>query len=62
MLASAGILKDKKVTSYFSIKDDMVNAGAEWIDSPVVKDGTIITSRHPGDLPVFCKTIIETLN
>ncbi|MBN1290867.1 MAG: type 1 glutamine amidotransferase [Candidatus Latescibacteria bacterium] len=61
MLASAGILKGKKVTSFFAIKDDVVNAGAEWIDREVVRDGNIITSRKQDDLPAFCKTIIEAL-
>ncbi len=61
MLASAGIIKDKKLTSFFSIKDDLINAGAKWADKEVVVDGNIITSRNPDDLPVFCKTIIENL-
>ena len=62
MLASACNLKGKKVTSFFSIKDDMVHAGAEYIDKEVVVSGNIITSRNPNDLPVFLKTIIEKLN
>jgi protease I len=62
MLASAGILKGKRATGYFSIKDDMVNAGAEWIDKEVVVDGNIITSRNPNDLPAFCKAIISSLS
>jgi protease I len=61
MLASADIIKGKKVTSYFSIKDDLIHAGAEWVDQEVVKDGNIITSRNPNDLPAFCKEIIKTL-
>lgn len=61
MLASAGILKGKKATSFFSLKDDIVNAGAIWEDSEVVTDGNIITSRKPDDLPVFCRTIINML-
>ncbi len=59
MLASAGIINGKTVTSFYSIKDDMINAGAHWVDKEVVVDGTIITSRNPDDLPVFCKTIID---
>lgn len=62
MLASAGILKGKKITSFFSLKDDLINAGAEWYDQDVVVDGNIITSRNPHDLPVFCKAIINALN
>jgi protease I len=62
MLASADIVKDKKLTSFFSLKDDMIHAGANWIDEEVVKDGNIITSRSPNDLPAFCKTIITALS
>lgn len=62
ILASAGIAKGKTVTSFFAIKDDLVNAGAEWVDKEVVKDGTIITSRKPDDLPAFSRTIIDALN
>jgi protease I len=61
MLASAGIIKGKKVTSYYSIKDDLINCGAQWIDQEVVRDGKLITSRNPDDLPAFCKAIIESL-
>ncbi len=61
MLASAGILKDVNVTSFFSIKDDIINAGGKWIDREVVADNKIITSRTPDDLPAFCKTIIKEL-
>ncbi|MEW6488257.1 MAG: type 1 glutamine amidotransferase domain-containing protein [Thermodesulfobacteriota bacterium] len=62
MLASAGILKGRKVTSFFAIKDDLVNAGAEWVDQEVVRDGNLITSRKPDDLPAFCRTLIEALD
>lgn len=62
MLASANIIEGKKMTSFFSIKDDMVNAGANWIDEEVIKDGNIISSRNPGDLPAFCKAIINSLS
>ena len=61
MLASAGLLQGRMATSYHAIRDDMVNAGAEWVDESVVKDGLIITSRHPGDLPGFCRAIIDSL-
>ena len=61
MLASAFDIKGKKLTSYFSIKDDLINAGAEYLDKEVVVDGNIITSRSPKDLPIFLKTIIEKL-
>lgn len=61
VLVSAGVLKGRKATSFFAIKDDMVNAGAEWVDEEVVRDGNLITSRMPSDLPAFCRTIIAAL-
>lgn len=61
MLASAGVLKGRRATSYFSIKDDMVNAGAEWTDREVVVDGNLITSRQPDDLPAFLREIIRAI-
>lgn len=61
MLASADVLRGKKATSFFAIKDDLINAGADWVDAEVVRDGNLITSRMPSDLPAFCRTIIEAL-
>ncbi len=61
MLASAGIVEKKRLTSFYSIKTDMQNAGAKWVDKEVVVDGNLITSRYPDDLPIFCKTIIDKL-
>jgi len=61
MLASAGILSGRKATSFFAIKDDMVNAGADWVDQEVVVDGNLVTSRTPDDLPMFMKAVIELL-
>lgn len=58
---SAGIVDGKRVTSFFAIKDDLVNAGAEWVDEEVVRDGNLISSRTPQDLPAFCRTIIASL-
>ena len=62
MLASAGILEGRRATSFFAIRDDMVNAGAKWVDQEVVVDKNIITSRKPDDLPAFCKAIIDSLS
>ncbi|MDD5019887.1 MAG: type 1 glutamine amidotransferase [Candidatus Omnitrophica bacterium] len=61
VLASAGILKGRTVTSFFAIKDDMVNAGAEFVDQEVVVDGNLITSRKPEDLPAFMKAVLKAL-
>jgi protease I len=61
MLASADVVRGKRVTCFASIKDDMVNAGGQYEDSEVVRDGNLITSRMPADLPAFCHTIGEAL-
>lgn len=61
MLASAGILEGKQATCFFAIKDDLVNAGATYVESEVVVDGNLITSRIPSDLPAFCRAIIQAL-
>jgi len=61
MLASAKVLAGKTVTSFFAIKDDMIHAGANWVDQEVVVDGNLITSRKPDDLPAFMKAIIAAL-
>jgi len=61
MLASAGILKGRKVTGFFAIKDDLVNAGANYVDEEVVRDGNLITSRKPDDLPAFCRELVDAL-
>lgn len=61
VLVSAGVLKDKKATCFSAIKDDVINAGAKYIDREVVVDGNLITSRNPYDLPAFCSQIIRFL-
>jgi protease I len=61
VLCSAGILKGRRATSFFAIKDDVVNAGAIWEDAEVVVDNNLVTSRKPEDLPAFCKACIDVL-
>jgi protease I len=61
LLISADIVKGRRVTSWPSVAVDLKNAGANWVDEPVVRDGNIITSRKPADLPKFSKAIIEAL-
>lgn len=61
VLISAGIIKGKRATGYRAVRDDLVNAGAEFVDVPAVRDGNIITGRVPNDLPEFCQEIIEAL-
>ncbi len=61
VLIEAGIMRGKKATCYISVKTDLINAGGIYLDSPVVTDGRLITSRHPGDLPDFCRALVEML-
>ena len=62
LLCTADIIRGRVVTRFYSIQTDVVNAGAEWIDQSVVRDGNLITSRRPDDLPDFCREIIAALN
>ncbi len=61
VLVSSKVLKGRKVTCTAAIKDDVINAGAEYLDKEVVIDNNLITSRSPGDLPAFCRAIINFL-
>lgn len=61
LLVSAGLVKGKTLTSWNSLKDDINNAGGHWVDRQVVKDGHLISSRKPDDIPAFNKQLIETL-
>ena len=58
-LIDAGLVKGKTLTSWPSLKTDLTNAGAQWVDEPVVTDGGLVTSRNPDDLPVFCDAAIK---
>jgi protease I len=61
LLASTGLAQGRKLTSYFTIQDDMRNAGAQWIDQEVVIDHNLITSRNPDDVPAFSSAITSML-
>lgn len=61
ILISAGIVRGRRLTSTVGIRDDVINAGAEWIDAPVVIDGNIVSSRVPKDLPAFGTAMVEVL-
>jgi protease I len=59
VLASAGIVKNRTLTCVAGIRDDMINAGAHYVDQAVVTDGNLVTSRIPSDLPEFARAMIE---
>ncbi len=61
VLASAGIVRGRTMTCVAAIRDDVINAGARYIDRPAVRDGNLVTSRVPSDLPEFAKLTIEAL-
>ncbi len=58
---SAGIMHGRKATSFFAIKDDMKNAGVDWVDEQVVIDRNLISSRQPDDLPFYAKALADAL-
>ena len=58
---SAGILRGRRTTCFFAIKDDVINAGGVYEDAEVVVDGNLVSSRKPDDLPAFCRAIIGVL-
>lgn len=62
VLISAGVVRGRKLTSSVGIRDDLVNAGAEWVDAPVVTDGNLVTARLPKDLPAFGVALVAALD
>ncbi len=61
-LVEAGVVRDRTLTSWPSVRTDLENAGATWVDEPVVRDGTLISSRKPDDLPAFCEALVDALS
>lgn len=59
VLASADVVKGRTLTSYKNIKDDLIHAGAHWVDEETVVDKNLVTARTPADLPAFCRAIIK---
>lgn len=62
VLASADVIRGRKVTAFKSLRDDLRNAGAEFVDEEVVVDGNLVTSRDPFDLPAFCRESLALVN
>ena len=62
LLVSAGLVEGKTMTSFETLKDDLSNAGAHWVDKEVVKDGQLISSRQPDDIPAFNRELIQALS
>ncbi|TRW23886.1 type 1 glutamine amidotransferase [Flavobacterium zepuense] len=60
-LINAGVVDGREVTSYPSVKQDLINAGANWVDKEVVVDNGLVTSRTPDDLPAFNKKLVEEI-
>ena len=60
-LIDAGVVEGRTVTSYPSIKQDLINAGANWVDEEVVVDNGLVTSRKPDDIPAFNRKVIEEI-
>jgi len=60
-LIETGELTGRQMTSYPSLKTDLTNAGAQWVDKEVVVDNGLVTSRNPNDLPAFCKKMVEEI-
>lgn len=58
-LIDAGVVKGRKITSWPSVKTDLINAGADWADEECVVDNGLVSSRKPDDLPAFCKKMVE---
>lgn len=61
LLVSSNLAKDRKMTSYKSVRDDIINAGGLWLDEAVVTDGNLISSRQPDDIPAFNAQLLRAL-
>lgn len=59
LLAEAGVIRDREITSYPSLRTDLENAGARWVDQEVVVDNGLVTSRNPDDIPAFNRKLVE---
>ena len=62
ILIEADVVKGRELTSYPSLRTDLLNAGAEWVDEEVVVDAGLVSSRTPDDLPAFCAKLVEEVD
>jgi protease I len=62
ILIEADVVRDREITSYPSLRTDLVNAGARWVDEEVVTDQGLVSSRTPDDLPAFCAKVVEEIS
>ncbi len=62
VLISAGLVKGRRLTSWWGIKDDIIAAGGIWADEPVIVDGNLVSSRYPGDIPLWMREFIRLLD
>ena len=60
-LVEAGVVRGRRLTSFPSLRTDIVNAGGDWVDEEVCVDGGLVTSRNPDDLPAFCSKLVEEI-
>ena len=61
VLISAGIVRGRRATGSLGIKDDLINAGAHWVDEPAFRDGNVVWGRVVADIPAYCRVIIDAL-
>lgn len=61
VLISAGVVKGRRLTSYWGVKDDVIVAGGEWVDEPVVVDGNLVSARYPPDIPFWMREFFKLL-
>lgn len=61
ILISAGLVKGRRMTSYWGVKDDVIAAGGVWLDEPVVVDGNLVSARYPGDIPFWMREFMKLL-
>lgn len=62
LLVSADLVEERRLTSYYTLQDDIRNAGGEWVDYPVITDGNLITAQGIEDIPAFCDSLLQQMH